>query len=158
MLWNAKMRFGKTLSALQVAKDMNYKRTLILTHRPVVDEGWFDDFGKIFYDRLDYEYGSKHKGSTFTSLEEHTRKTFNINEKAEKGKYVYFASMQDLRGSELVGGKFDKNNQVFATSWDLLIVDEAHEGIQTDLGQSVIKERWARANISRRWSAVPSTT
>lgn len=62
MLWNAKMRFGKTLSALQVAKDMNYKRTLILTHRPVVDEGWFDDFGKIFYDRLDYEYGSKHKG------------------------------------------------------------------------------------------------
>lgn len=48
MLWNAKMRFGKTLSALQVVKEENYKRTLILTHRPVVDEGWFDDFGKIF--------------------------------------------------------------------------------------------------------------
>ena len=62
MLWNAKMRFGKTLSALQVAKDMNYKKTLILTYRPVVDEGWFDDFGKIFYDRPDYEYGFKHKG------------------------------------------------------------------------------------------------
>ena len=42
-------------------------------------------------------------------------------------KYVYFASMQDLRGSELVGGNFDKNNDVFATAWDCIIVDEAHE-------------------------------
>jgi hypothetical protein len=41
MLWYAKMRFGKTLSALQVVKDMDFTRTLILTHRPVVDAGWF---------------------------------------------------------------------------------------------------------------------
>ena len=46
MLWNAKMRFGKTLSALQVVKDMDSSRTLILTHRPVVNSGWFEDFGK----------------------------------------------------------------------------------------------------------------
>lgn len=39
MLWNAKMRFGKTLSALQEVKDMDFSRTLILTHRPVVDSG-----------------------------------------------------------------------------------------------------------------------
>ncbi|MCI2122411.1 MAG: DEAD/DEAH box helicase, partial [Bacteroidales bacterium] len=57
MLWYAKMRFGKTLSALQVVKDMNFKRTLILTHRPVVNAGWFEDFGKIFYDRPDFTYG-----------------------------------------------------------------------------------------------------
>ena len=35
MLWNAKMRFGKTLTALQVVKEMDFCRTLILTHRPV---------------------------------------------------------------------------------------------------------------------------
>ncbi|HBN06227.1 MAG TPA: DEAD/DEAH box helicase, partial [Bacteroidales bacterium] len=46
MLWYAKMRFGKTLSALQVVKDLEFTRTLILTHRPVVDAGWFEDFGK----------------------------------------------------------------------------------------------------------------
>ncbi len=46
-LWNAKMRFGKTLCALQVVQQMNYKRTLILTHRPVVRDGWFEDFDKI---------------------------------------------------------------------------------------------------------------
>ena len=140
MLWNAKMRFGKTLSALQVVKEMNYHRTLILTHRPVVDEGWFEDFGKIFYDRPDYEYGSKNKGQSLQALAHHANLSFTVNGKDEKGKHVYFASMQDLRGSELVGGKFDKNDDIFSTPWDMLIVDEAHEGTKTDLGQAVLKE------------------
>ena len=131
MLWNAKMRFGKTLCALRVARDLDMRRTIILTHRPVVDEGWFEDFGKIFYDRTDYHYGSRTKGEDFDSLER----------LAKKGdKYVYFASMQDMRGAQLVGGKFDKNNEVFSTEWDFLIVDEAHEGTRTELGEAVIKE------------------
>lgn len=132
MLWNAKMRFGKTLSALQVVKDMDFRRTLILTHRPVVDSGWFEDFGKIFYDRQDFAYSSKNNGESHGSLE-HRAKSDGLH-------YVYFASMQDLRGSELVGGNFDKNNEVFATPWDLIIVDEAHEGTQTELGKAVMAE------------------
>ena len=132
MLWNAKMRFGKTLSALQVARELNAARTLILTHRPVVDSGWFEDFGKIFYDLPTYRYGSKNKGEPFSNLETLHR---------QQGiRYVYFASMQDLRGSETVGGKFDKNDAIFATPWDLLIIDEAHEGTQTPLGQAVLQE------------------
>ena len=132
MLWNAKMRFGKTLSALQVVKDMDFGRTLILTHRPVVDSGWFEDFGKIFYDRPEFAYGSKNNGDSHSSLETRARQG--------KCRYVYFASMQDLRGSELVGGHFDKNNEVFATGWDFIIVDEAHEGTQTELGKAVMTE------------------
>ena len=131
MLWNAKMRFGKTLSALQVIKEEEYTRTLILTHRPVVDKGWFEDFGKIFYDRKDYQYGSRGNGEQFGKLEQLAN---------QGGKYVYFASMQDLRGSEQVGGKFDKNNELFSASWDFVIVDEAHEGTKTELGQNVLKE------------------
>ena len=131
MLWNAKMRFGKTLSALQVVKEEEFKRTLILTHRPVVDKGWFEDFGKIFYDRKDYHYGSKGNGEEFKVLEKKV---------ASGSKYVYFASMQDLRGSEQVGGKFDKNNELFSAKWDFVIVDEAHEGTKTELGQNVLKE------------------
>ena len=133
MLWNAKMRFGKTLSALQVVKERgDFRRVLILTHRPVVDAGWFEDFHKIFYDTPDFVYGSKSNGEPFETLEK----------RASKGeiRYVYFASMQDLRGSGQVGGKFDKNNDVFATKWDLIIVDEAHEGTQTQLGEAVMKE------------------
>ena len=131
MLWNAKMRFGKTLSALQVVKEEEFVRTLILTHRPVVDKGWFEDFGKIFYDRKDYHYGSKGNGEEFHILEKQVK---------SGSKFVYFASMQDLRGSEQVGGKFDKNNEIFKTPWDFVIVDEAHEGTKTELGQNVLKE------------------
>ena len=129
MLWNAKMRFGKTLSALEVVLEMEMQRTIILTHRPVVDEGWFEDFQKIFFDQPDYHYGSRTKGESFQKLEQLAR---------QGDSYVYFASMQDLRGAETVGGKFDKNADVFAAPWDMLIVDEAHEGTKTDIGQSVI--------------------
>ena len=129
MLWNAKMRFGKTLSALEVVREMGMQRTLILTHRPVVDEGWFEDFHKIFYDNPNYHYGSRTKGESFSTLERLVRKGDS---------YVYFDSMQDLRGAEFVGGKFDKNVDIFKAPWDLLIIDEAHEGTKTEIGTSVI--------------------
>ena len=147
MLWNAKMRFGKTLSALQVVKDMEFQRTLILTHRPVVDAGWFEDFGKIFYDRKDFAYGSKNNGESFGSLERRAE-SHGLH-------YVYFASMQDLRGSELVGGNFDKNNEVFATDWALIIVDEAHEGTQTELGKAVMGELVKEQTKVLRLSGTP---
>ena len=133
MLWNAKMRFGKTLSALEVVKRRSdFRRVLILTHRPVVDAGWFEDFGKIFYDTKNVAYGSKNNGESYATLEAKAR--------GGEWRYVYFASMQDLRGSELVGGNFDKNHEVFATPWNLIIVDEAHEGTQTALGKAVMEE------------------
>jgi hypothetical protein len=132
MLWFAKMRFGKTLSALQVVKDMDFSRTLILTHRPVVDAGWFEDFEKIFYDKTNFFYGSKKNGDFFLTLEKQLNK--------QNSKYVYFASIQDLRGSAQVGGNFNKNDEIFAANWDFIIVDEAHEGTQTELGKNVLKE------------------
>ena len=132
MLWFAKMRFGKTLSALQVVKDMDYTRTLILTHRPVVDAGWYEDFGKIFYDKTNFSYGSKNKGNAFQTLEKLIKK--------DNSKYIFFASMQDLRGSSQVGGNFDKNDELFSAHWDFIIVDEAHEGTQTELGKNVMHE------------------
>lgn len=128
MLWNAKMRFGKTLTALQVVKEMEFKKTIIITHRPVVDNGWYEDFNKIFYDRKDYHYSSNGYG-------EETKDLLRKNEK-----FICFYSMQDLRGSKKVGGNFDKNNEIFDTNWDLVVVDEAHEGTTTVLGDKVIKE------------------
>lgn len=120
-LWNAKMRFGKTLCALQVAKEMHFNKTIIITHRPVVNVGWYDDFNKIFGD-TDYIYLTK--DDDIAGVENN---------------FVYFASLQDLRGSEIVGGKYDKNSAVFNTDWDFVIVDEAHEGTTTKLGDDVIK-------------------
>ena len=133
MLWNAKMRFGKTLTALQVIKELDIRRTLILTHRPVVDKGWFEDYEKIFYDRPEFLYGSKNNGSSLSECE----KTYD---KSKTGSYIYFASIQDMRGSELVGGKFAKNEAIFEINWDLIIIDEAHEGTQTELGKAVLSK------------------
>ena len=128
MLWNAKMRFGKTLTALQVVKEMKFNKTIIITHRPVVDNGWYEDFNKIFYDRNDYKYCSNEYGEDLNELLKNNNK------------FVCFFSMQDLRGSKRVGGKFDKNEEIFDTNWDLVVVDEAHEGTTTALGDNVIKQ------------------
>lgn len=128
MLWNAKMRFGKTLSALQLIKNEGYSKVLIMTHRPVVADGWFEDFEKIGMPSAGYKYGSKRDQDL--SLEALQR---------EATKYVYFASIQDLRGSKAFGGTVaDKNQLVKDIEWDLVIIDEAHEGTQTDLAQQVI--------------------
>ena len=128
MLWNAKMRFGKTLTALSLIKEKKFKKVLIMTHRPVVNEGWFEDFNKCGMNEAGYLYGSKRNGHK------------SVKELEDSGKkYVYFASIQDLRGSTCVGGKVgDKNEDLFHTKWDLVIIDEAHEGTQTDLAQNVI--------------------
>lgn len=126
MLWNAKMRFGKTLSALQLVKNEKYQHVLIMTHRPVVDEGWFEDFNKIGMPSAGYLYGSKKAGEDFDYLTKSDRP------------FVYFASLQDLRGSKVVGGSAgDKNEAIFKTKWDLVIIDEAHEGTQTELAKNV---------------------
>lgn len=128
MLWNAKMRFGKTLTALELIKEEKWQRVLIMTHRPVVSDSWFEDFGKMKMTDVGYQYGSKHKGEQLNLLSESDKP------------FIYFASIQDLRGSEIVGGKVGaKNELLFSIDWDLVIIDEAHEGTQTELAQNVIK-------------------
>lgn len=144
MLWYAKMRFGKTLSALEVIRRSQYRRVIIATHRPVVDDGWSEDFKKIFFpgnSEHEYHYERKTKDSAYTFDEKtDAENDLKIRKLDKDGTYfVYFASVQDLRGSKIVGGKFNKNNAVFVLDWDLIIIDEAHEGTQTELGDNVVK-------------------
>ena len=133
-LWNAKMRFGKTSTAMQVAKESNMQKVLIVTHRPSVSEDWYSDFNVVF-SGTNYEYSSKTKGE---GLEKRL---------VDNKPFVYFASMQDLRLSEAVvsdgmsGSKskgFKKNQGIFDTTWDMLIIDEAHEGTTSSLGDATI--------------------
>lgn len=148
MLWNAKMRFGKTITALALAKEQGYQRTIILTHRPVVDDQWFKDYNAIFYGEENWHYGSRLRGESFASLEKLAK---------AGGHYIYFASLQDMRGSQEVGGKYDKNNEVFRTKWDLVIVDEAHEGTRTDLGHSVIDRLTGKLKTSTKLLCLSGT-
>ena len=139
-LWNAKMRFGKTLSGLEVAKEMDYKSTLIITHRPVVDKGWHEDFDKIFGDQKNlYHYATRmsdndSEGGNFYSL------TKSVNDGTKR--LVFFVSMQYLRLSQFVGGKernFDPlKKAIMEYNWDFVMVDEAHEGIEAAAGVRVM--------------------
>ena len=143
MLWNAKMRFGKTLCALELIRRGQYGRVLILTHRPAVKSGWFEDYHLLNFEKQ--QYGSK-LGKAYATCDatDTVGKDFATlqNDYRQRGiHFIYFASMQDLRGSKKVSDKgINKNDDVFLTDWDLIILDEAHEGTETDLGKNVIHE------------------
>ena len=152
-LWNAKMRFGKTLCALKLAREMSesqrnnrrVKRVLIVTHRPVVNESWKEDFNKIFGDiPTRFKYGTKFDDDStgnFFDLEIHA-------DRDEGNGYVFFASMQYLRRSNLVNDREKEEadpdnerlrNSILENDWDLVVIDEAHEGTRTSLGSRVIE-------------------
>lgn len=138
-LWNAKMRFGKTLSGLQVAKEMGYESTLIITHRPVVDKGWHDDFKKIFGDMPQYSYATRMSDDDATGGD-----FYSLTRKVDAGerKLIFFVSMQYLRLSRFVGGK-ERNEDplkkaIMQYDWDFVMVDEAHEGIEAAAGVRVM--------------------
>ena len=137
MLWNAKMRFGKTLCSLELIRQQKYKKTLIVTHRPAVRDGWFNDYELL--DFTGYAKGCKLAETSSDPKVGETFATLQRDFKKNGTKYIYFASMQDLRGGDDVkAGGINKNHEIFADNWDLIIVDEAHEGTQTNLGKNVL--------------------
>lgn len=127
-LWNAKPRFGKTLSSYDFAKKFNAKNVLIVTNRPAIANSWFDDFDKF----IDGYYFI----STADSLKERetlSRDDFiNKTNSSSEDKQITFLSLQDLKGGKVFGGPHNKLKWVADLNWDLLIIDEAHEGVDTD--------------------------
>lgn len=140
MLWNCKMRFGKTVSAYDLIKRGGYQKSIVVTHRPVVVKGWREDHDKIFGSDSEHIFVTKQTGSNayeFDAAIDAENERMLRAYVAQGISFTYFASMQDLRGSELAGGIFEKNKAVFDIDWDLIIYDEAHEGTQTDPGKNV---------------------
>lgn len=168
-LWNAKMRFGKTVCAMQLMRELDVKRTLIITHRPVVGDSWLNAFRQVVGSKASapkvvgnsdihqtYGFGTRSDNESegnFYDLEKFVQ--------AEGNHYAFFISMQYMRLSELVNLKTQakhKNQSVdnsdgttkneneklkadiLNADWDLVIIDEAHEGTRTSLGKSVIDD------------------
>nr|WP_262668523.1 Eco57I restriction-modification methylase domain-containing protein [Lactococcus cremoris]CAB37845.1 restriction endonuclease [Lactococcus cremoris] len=123
MLWNAKMRFGKTLTSLELIKEQKYTKVLIMTHRPVVSDSWVEDFGKMKMAEEGYRYGSEDTQFKLKDL------------KSGNTPFIYFVSIQKLRYG---GGKVNLR-EFTDVDWDLIIIDEAHEGTQTELADNVLK-------------------
>jgi len=125
-LWNAKMRFGKTFATYQFAKAMGYKKVLVLTFKPAVEDSWHDDL--LTHKDFDgWQFVSKHKGISESEIDK-TRP------------FVCFGSFQDYLGKSESGGIKAKNEWVHTTPWDLIVFDEYHYGAWREKATTLTNE------------------
>ena len=149
-LWNCKPRFGKTLSVYDLCKKMDTKRVLIVTNRPAIVNSWYEDYAKFIGREAGYFFvsgvdGIKDRPLVITM--ESYRDDVKAREKRgwEPMKMICFMSLQDLKGSKYFGGNFEKHRYVANAKWDLLVIDEAHEGVdtyKTDVAFDHIKRKY----------------
>ena len=131
-LWNAKPRFGKTLAVYDLCKRINATKVLVVTNRPAIANSWYDDYckflgtesGYYFVSSVDALKNKKHvlNREQFTEM---------LKTSEEECKCIEFVSLQDLKGSKYFGGEYDKLREVADLEFSLLVIDEAHEGVDT---------------------------
>jgi len=113
-LWNAKMRFGKTFAAYQLTKKMGWRKVLVLTFKPAVQNAWEEDL-KCHIDFKGWQFISP-GGLSYEQVD-------------KKRPLVCFGSFQDYLGkNRSTGGIKTKNEWVHTTNWDCVILDEYHYG------------------------------
>jgi len=113
-LWNAKMRFGKTFTAYQLARKLEAKRVLVVTFKPAVEDAWRTDL-ESHADFDGWRYLSKNSGDNPTRTD-------------GSRPVVYFGSFQDLLGRDSAGNVKPKNEWLHRVKWDLVVFDEYHFG------------------------------
>lgn len=116
-LWNAKMRFGKTFTSYQLAKEMGWKRVLVLTFKPAVQNSWEEDL-KSHVDFKDWQFVSR-DGLQYKDINRHKP-------------FVWFASFQDVLQKTDAGGIKPRNEEIHLINWDCIILDEYHFGAWRD--------------------------
>lgn len=156
-LWNAKPRFGKTLSAYDLSIKMGFKNILIVTNRPAIANSWYEDYLKFIGPNSGYYFVS-HVPALEGKKHVLSREDFvGLDIEKVKGT-IEFVSLQDIKGSKYFGGdpnldklkelsnrRDEKGNRI-GILWDILIIDEAHEGVDT------YKTDIAFDNIDRNYS------
>ncbi len=128
-LWNAKMRFGKTFAAYQLAQKMGWKKILVLTFKPAIQSAWEDDI-RQHVNFVDWQFISRN-GLSFEDA--------NL-----KKPFVCFGSFQDYLGKNSAGGIKYKNEWVHTTNWDCVIFDEYHYGAWRDNAKELFEAEDAR--------------
>ena len=123
-LWNAKMRFGKTFATYQLAKKMGWKKVLILTFKPAVQNAWEEDLAN----HLDFA------GWQFVA-----RDSLQASHIDNTKPLVCFGSFQDYLGKNAVGGIKAQNEWVHATNWDCVVFDEYHYGAWRDTAKELFE-------------------
>ncbi|MHA6526117.1 DEAD/DEAH box helicase [Tessaracoccus sp. G1721] len=132
VLWNAKPRFGKTLTTYHLMREMNLGKVLIVTNRPAIANSWFDDFERFIGHQTTFKFVSESTSLAQrpTMTREQWRRSLIDNDTPD-ARIVEFLSLQDLKGSEYFGGTHKKLKHIADFDWDMLVIDEAHEGVDT---------------------------
>lgn len=132
VLWNAKPRFGKTLTTYDLMRKLDVRRVLIVTNRPAIANSWFDDFTRFIGHQTTFKFVSESPSLAGRSpMTREQWRAFSLNHLKEDPRIVEFLSLQDLKGSRYFGGSYHKLRHITQLDWDLLVIDEAHEGIDT---------------------------
>ena len=130
-LWNAKPRFGKTLTSYDFCMRVGAMKVLIVTNRPAIANSWYDDYVKFLGRESGLNFVSSVdalKGKPYCM----TRQEYLDRDRSKcPAGFIEFVSLQDLKGSVYFGGQFEKLSEVAQLEWDVLIIDEAHEGVDT---------------------------
>lgn len=137
-LWNAKPRFGKTLTTYDFAKRVGAKNVLVLTGRPAIANSWYEDYEKFLGTESGYVFVSEVsslKGKKHVRTRTEYIRDLQTNPDL---KCIEFVSLQDLKGARLGGGQFEKLEEVYYQKWDLLVLDEAHEGVDTSKTETAL--------------------
>jgi Type III restriction enzyme, res subunit len=124
-LWNAKMRFGKTFTTYQLAKQLGSKRVLVLTFKPAVEDAWQTDL-ESHVDFDGWQYLSRNSGSDPTQIDKNKP-------------VVYFGSFQDLLGRDTLGNIKPRNEWLHTVNWDLVVFDEYHFGAWRDTAKELFE-------------------
>lgn len=153
-LWNAKPRFGKTLSVYDFIQKIKAEKVLIVTNRPAIANSWYSDYEKFLGRQSGYFFASNVDGIkdkplvvTYDAYKQDAESRAK-NPSAIKMGLIEFVSLQDLKGSIYFSDNVnttDKLKEVKNTSWDVLVIDEAHEGVdtyKTDMAFDHIKRKF----------------
>jgi type II restriction enzyme len=132
VLWNAKPRFGKTLTSYDLMRGLGARKVLIVTNRPAIAASWFDDFERFIGHQTTYKFVSESPALASRSpmSREQWRRQLSEDTSGDP-RIVEFVSLQDLKGSQYFGGVHKKLKHIADIEWDLLVIDEAHEGVDT---------------------------
>ena len=153
-LWNAKPRFGKTLTAYELIKQMKARNVLIVTNRPSIANSWCDDYEKYLAGQSGYRFVSDNeslRGRQGVMTRDMFLKWLPKRDENFAGQ-ICFESLQGLKGSVYFGGNYDKLKWIKELKWDVLVVDESHEGVDT------MRTDRAFNNIQRKFTLYLSGT
>ena len=139
-LWNCKPRFGKCLCLLDFIQKIKAENVLIVTNRPAIANSWYSDYAQFMGRGSRYFFVSQVSELTdpakaplcmrYSSYAQDQASRAK-NPCAVKMHLIDFVSLQDLKGSVYFGGGYNKLEEVSKIQWDVLVIDEAHEGVDT---------------------------